>query len=61
MAQNVIFAALAIAIGMIAACITDMVIGFPFDGQTFMDVVFVIASGIVIWMAIDAMRGIRRR
>lgn len=61
MAQNVIFASLAIAVGMIAACIADLVVGFPFAGQTSMDIMFIIASAIVGWMGIECLRGMRKR
>jgi hypothetical protein len=60
-AQNVIFASLAIALAMMAACIADIITGFPFAGQTTMDIMFIIASAVVGWMAIDCLRGMRKR
>jgi len=61
-AQNVIFASLAIAVGMMAACIADIATGyFPFGGQTTMDIMFIVASGVVGWMGIECLRGTRKR
>lgn len=61
-AQNVIFASLAIAVGMVAACIADIVTGyFPFGGQTTMDIMFMVASAMVGWMGIECLRSMRKR
>lgn len=61
MAQNVIYGSLAIAIGMILASAVDIFTGIPFGGNLTPDIIFLVASAAVVWMAIDCLRGLRRR
>lgn len=61
MAQNAVFASLAVAIGVAAACIADLAIAVPFGGQVSMDVIFLLCSGIVGWMGVDCLKGMRKR
>jgi len=60
-AQNLIYGSLAVSIGMILAYIADIATGMPFGGNLTPDIIFIIAAAIVGWMAIDCLRGIRRR
>ncbi len=59
-ARNVVFASLAVAGGMMIACIADLTSGYPFGGQMMLDILFIVAALIVGWMGIDCLRGIRR-
>lgn len=61
MAQNVIYGSLAVAIGMILACVIDIFMGTPFGGNLTPDIIFIVCSAAVIWMAVDCLRGLRRR
>ena len=61
MTQNVTYGSLAIASGMILASIADIATGFPFGGNRVPDVIFLIASGAVMWMGIDCLKGMRKK
>lgn len=53
---NVVYASLGIA-GLIAlACLADLISGAPFGGQTMYDILFMMASGITIYMGIDCLK-----
>lgn len=53
---NVVYASLGIA-GLIAlACLADLIFGAPFGGQTMYDILFMMASGITIYMGIDCLK-----
>lgn len=53
---NVVYASLGIA-GLIAvACLADLILGAPFGGQTMYDILFLMASGITIYMGIDCLK-----
>ena len=55
-AQNVIYASLAIA-GLIGlACLADLITGVPFGGQTMYDILFLMAAGITAYLGIDCLR-----
>jgi len=55
-AQNVIYASLAIA-GLIGlACLADLVMGVPFGGQSMYDILFLIAAGITAYLGIDCLK-----
>ncbi|MEZ6128529.1 MAG: hypothetical protein R3C59_07585 [Planctomycetaceae bacterium] len=55
-AQNVIYASLAIA-GLIGlACLADLIMGVPFGGQSMYDILFLIASGITAYLGIDCLK-----
>jgi len=60
-AQNAVFASLAVAIGVATACIADLAMAVPFGGQVGMDVIFLLCSGIVGWMGVDCLKGMRKR
>ena len=61
MTQNLIYVALAIAGGTILASIADMATGYPFGGVLVSDIIFLIASGAVVWMGLDCLKGMRRK
>lgn len=57
LAQNIVYASLGIA-GLISlASLVDLFAGSPFGGQTLYDILFLIASGITIYLAIDCIKG----
>ncbi len=53
---NVVYASLGIAGLIAAACLADLVFGAPFGGQTTYDILFLLASGITIYMGIDCLK-----
>lgn len=56
LALNVVYASLGIA-GLIAvACFADIFVGAPFGGQTMYDILFLLASGITIYMGLDCLK-----
>ena len=57
MAQNVVYLSLGIAGLMALACIIDVVIGAPFGGQTAMDIIFLIASGLIAYLGVTTLKG----
>ncbi len=61
MAQNVIYASLAVAGGMIVASIADIVVSYPFGGHLVPDIIFLVAAAAVMWMGIDCLKGMRKK
>ena len=55
-AQNIVYASLAIAGLMGLACLVDIIFKAPFGGQTMYDVLFIIAAGITGYMGYDCLR-----
>ena len=41
------------------AAILDLALGFPFGGQMGLDIMFILAAGLVVYMGIDCMKDIR--
>ena len=41
------------------AAILDLALGFPFGGQMVLDIMFILAAGLVVYMGIDCMKDIR--
>ncbi len=39
--------------------ILDISLGFPFGGQMVMDIMFILAAGLVVYMGIDCMKDFR--
>ena len=58
LAQNIIYASLAIAALMGLVCLADLVMGVdgPFRGQTTYDVLFLVAAAITGYMGFDCLR-----
>ena len=59
--QNVIYASLAVAGLMSLACLADIVTERPFGGQITMDIIFLLASGLIAFTGFDCLKGIRRK
>ena len=55
-ARNVVFGSMGVAGLMALASILDMVLGIPFQGQMVLDIMFILAAGIVIYMGIDCLK-----
>lgn len=46
--------------GLVAAlALVDMIIGIPFRGSTMMDIMFLISSGLVLFLCWDAWKDLR--
>jgi hypothetical protein len=41
------------------AAILDLALGFPFGGQMVLDIMFILAAGLVVYMGIDCMKDMR--
>ncbi len=52
--KKVVIGSMAVSGLVVLAAIIDMAAGFPFSGQTMMDIMFVVAGGLVIYMGYDA-------
>ena len=61
MTNNVTYASLAVAGLMGLACIADVVTGIPFGRLIVMDVVFLIAAGLIGFLGIDCLKGTRKK
>lgn len=56
LAQNVVYASLAVA-GLIGlACLVDIIWKVPFGGQSLYDILFIISAGITAYLGIDCLR-----
>ena len=55
-ARSVVFGSMVVAGLMALASILDMVLGIPFQGQMALDIMFILAAGIVIYMGIDCLK-----
>ncbi|RLT21162.1 MAG: hypothetical protein DWI29_02480 [Planctomycetota bacterium] len=58
-ARNIVFGSLGVAALMAVAAILDIVVGMPFGGQMVWDIMLILAAGLVIYMGIDCLKGIR--
>ncbi|MFN0199730.1 MAG: hypothetical protein ACKVT0_23495 [Planctomycetaceae bacterium] len=46
-----------IAAGVVSlACLADIFFGFPFSGQTVMDIMFLLSAGMVFYLGFDSMK-----
>jgi len=59
--QNAIYGSLVIAVVMILASIADMTTSHPFGGNVTPDIIFLFAAAAVAWMAIDCLKGTRKK
>ena len=59
MTKNVIMGSMGIA-GIVALlAIVDLIIGFPFEGQMLMDIMFLVGAAMVGYMGWDSYRDLR--
>ena len=58
-ARNIVFGSLGVAALMAVAAILDIVVGMPVGGQMVWDIMLILAAGLVIYMGIDCLKGIR--
>lgn len=57
--QGIVFGSMGVAGLMGLAAILDLALGFPFGGQMVLDIMFILASGLVVYMGIDCMKDLR--
>ena len=58
-ARGFIFGSIGAAGLMAVAAVLDIALRIPFQGQTLLDVMFILAAGLVIYMAIDCLKDFR--
>lgn len=58
-ARNVVFGSIGVAGAMGLAAILDLVLGIPFGGQMVLDIMFILAAGLVIYMGVDCLKEIK--
>lgn len=58
-ARNVVFGSIGVAGAMGLAAILDLVLGVPFGGQMILDIMFILAGALVIYMGIDCLKEIK--
>lgn len=54
--RGIVLGSMGVAGLMALLAILDIALGFPFAGQMVFDIMFIIASGIVIYMGINCMK-----
>jgi hypothetical protein len=59
MTKNVIIGSMGIAGVVALLAIVDLIVGFPFQGQMLMDIMFIIGAGMVGYMGWDSYRDLR--
>ena len=57
--QGIVVGSMGVAGLMGVAAILDLALGFPFGGQMVLDIMFILASGLVVYMGIDCMKDAR--
>lgn|GEM_PF-235022 len=57
--RGVVLGSMGVAGLMGLAAILDLALGFPFGGQMVLDIMFILAAGLVVYMGIDCMKDIR--
>lgn len=58
-ARGVVFGSIGVAGLMALAAVIDMVMKIPFQGQMLLDIMFLLAAALVIYMGIDCLRDSR--
>ncbi len=58
-ARSIVFGSMGVAGLMGLAAILDMVLGIPFQGQMVLDIMFLLAAGLVIYMGIDCLKDLK--
>ena len=56
MTRNIVIVSMGIAGLMALASLLDMIVGKPFEGQVVFDVLFLLASGLIVYMGIDCLK-----
>ena len=59
MTKNVIIGSMGIAGVVALLAIVDLIIGFPFQGQMLMDIMFLVSAAMVGYMGWDSFRDLR--
>ena len=57
--RGVVLGSMGVAGLMGLAAILDLVLGFPFGGQMVLDIMFILAAGLVVYMGIVCMKDMR--
>lgn len=57
--QGIIVGSMGVAALMGLAAILDLALGFPFGGQIMLDIMFILASALVVYMGLDCMKDAR--
>lgn len=55
-ARGIVFGSMGVAGLMALASILDLVLKIPFQGQMVLDIMFILAAGLVIYMGIDCLK-----
>jgi len=58
-ARGVVFGSIGVAGLMALAAILDVALGIPFQGQMAMDIMFLLAAGLVIYLGIDCLKELK--
>ncbi|MCA9033750.1 MAG: hypothetical protein KDA91_01410 [Planctomycetaceae bacterium] len=58
-ARNIVFGSIGVAGFMVIASILDMVVGMPFGSQMVLDIMFILAGALTIYMGISCLKEIR--
>ncbi len=58
-ARNVVFGSMGVAGLMGLAAILDLVMGIPFQGQMVLDIMFLLAAGLVVYMCMDCLKDMK--
>ncbi len=58
-ARNVVFGSMGVAGTFGLAAVLDMALAIPFGGQMVLDIMFLLAAGLVIYMGIDCLKGLK--
>ena len=57
--RGIVFGSMGVAGLMGLAAILDIALGLPFGGQTVLDIMFILAAGIVAYMGINCLKDMR--
>jgi hypothetical protein len=57
--RGIVLGSMGVAGLMGLAAILDLALGFPFGGQMVMDIMFILAAGLVAYMGVDCLKDIR--
>lgn len=57
--RGVVLGSMGVAGLMGLAAILDLALGSPFGGQLVLDIMFILAAGLVVYMGIDCMKDMR--
>lgn len=57
--RGIVLGSMGVAGLMALAAIVDLAIGFPFGKQMILDIMFILAAGLVVYMGIECMKDLR--